>query len=226
MDIESLRVALSEPSLLGLGLGFIAGFIFSFNPVAIAAIPVALAYVTKAHEPKRAAWLGGAFIAGLITTHVVLGVGAALGGDWVKAVMGRGWGLVLGPLLIALGLIWPGWLKFRLPWFSFRGKIVSGMWGAFALAIPFSVAICPFCTPALLVMLTATAAIGSVPFGIALLFAFAVGRSVPILLGAWGVGWLESLKMFTRWQKTFEVVGGLTLIASGVYLIKEYFFFM
>lgn len=223
MDIESLRLALNEPSLFGLGLGFVAGFVFSFNPVAIAAIPVALAYVTKAHEPKRAVWLGGAFIAGLIVTHVVLGAAASLGGEWVKGVMGRWWGLILGPVLIALGLIWLGWLKLRLPWFSFRGRMVSGMWGAFVLAIPFSVAICPFCTPALLAMLTAAAAIGSAPFGIALLFAFAVGRSVPIILGAWGVGWLESLKVFTRWQKAFEIVGGLTLIAVGIYLIQQYY---
>lgn len=226
MDIESLRAALNQPSLFGLGLGFVTGFIFSFNPVAIAAIPVALAYVTKAHETKRAMWLGGAFIAGLITTHVVLGVAAALGGDWVKGVMGRGWGLFLGPLLIVLGLIWPGWLKFRMPWLSFRGRMVSGMWGAFLLAIPFSVAICPFCTPALLVMLTAAAGIGSVPFGIALLGAFALGRSVPIVLGALGVGWLESLKVFTRWQKVFEIAGALALIGSGVYLIDQYFLFM
>lgn len=226
MDIESLRLALNEPSLFGLGLGFVAGFIFSFNPVAVAAIPVALAYVTKAHEPKRAVWLGGAFIAGLITTHIVLGIAASLGGDWVKSVMGRWWGLILGPLLIALGLIWPGWLKFRMPWLSFRGRMVSGMWGAFVLAIPFSVAICPFCTPALLVMLTAAAGIGSVPFGVALLGAFALGRSVPIVLGALGVGWLESLKVFTRWQKAFEIAGALTLIASGAYLINEYFLLM
>jgi len=226
VDIESLRLALNEPSLLGLGLGFVTGFIFSFNPVAIAAIPVALAYVTKAHETKRAVWLGGAFIAGLIVTHIVLGVAASLGGDWVKSVMGRWWGLILGPLLIALGFIWPGWLKLRLPWLSFRGRMVSGMWGAFLLAIPFSVAICPFCTPALLVMLTAAAGIGSVPFGIALLGAFAVGRSMPIILGALGVGWLESLKVFTRWQKAFEVAGGLALIGSGAYLINEYFLLM
>lgn len=223
MDIEALRLALSEPSLLGLGLGFLAGFVFSFNPVAIAAIPVALAYVTKTHEPKRAAWLGGAFIAGLIVTHIVLGAAASLGGEWVKDVMGRWWGLILGPLLIVLGLIWPGWLKVRLPWFSFRGRMVSGMWGAFVLAIPFSVAICPFCTPVLLVMLTAATAIGSLPFGVALLFAFAVGRSVPIILGAWGVGWLESLRILTRWQKAFEIVGGLTLIVTGIYLIQQYY---
>ena len=223
MDIESLRLALNEPSLLGLGVAFTAGFLFSVNTVAIAAIPVTLAYVTKAQAPRRAFLLGGAFIAGLLVTHIVLGVAAALGGEWVKSAMGREWGLALGPVLIALGLMWPGWLRLRIPYFSMRGQIVSGPWGAFLLAIPFSVAICPFCTPALLVTLTAAAAIGSVPFSIALLGAFGLGRSVLIALGAVSLGWLESFQAFARWQKTFEIIGGLALIASGAYLIKEYF---
>jgi len=226
VDIESLRLALEHASLTGLVIGFAAGFVFSFNPVAIAAIPVTLAYVTKAHEPRRAVLLGGAFIVGMLITHVVLGVGAALGGEWVKKVMGREWGLVLGPLLIVLGLMWPGWLKLRLPWFSMRGARVAGVWGAFLLGIPFSVAVCPFCTPALLVMLTAAAGIGSVAFGFALLLAFALGRAVPIILGAWAVGWLESLKALTRWQKAFEIAGALVLIGSGGYLINEYFLLM
>lgn len=226
MDIEYLRLALEQASLGALAVGFAVGFLFSFNPVAVAAIPVTLAYVTKAREPRRALVLGGAFIAGMILTHVVLGVAAASGGEWVRKVMGREWGLVLGPLLIVLGLVWPGWLKLRLPWFSLRGGRVAGAWGAFALGIPFSVAICPFCTPALLVMLTAAAGIGSVSFGFALLLAFALGRAVPIALGAVGIGWLESLKALVRWQKAFEIAGGLTLIASGAYLINEYFFLM
>lgn len=223
MDIESLRLALAEASLAGLAIGFATGFIFSFNPVAFAAIPVTLAYVTKARAPQRAAVLAGAFIAGLIVTHVVLGVAAALGGEWVRGVMGRRWGLVLGPILIALGLMWPSWIKIRLPRFSMRGWRVAGIGGAFLLGIPFSIAICPFCTPALLVLLTAAAGIGSVPFGFALLLAFALGRAVPILLGAWAVGWLESLKGLTRWQKVFETAGGITLIVAGVYLIEQYY---
>lgn len=223
LNTAALELALSEPSLAGLALGFAAGFVFSFNTVAIAAIPVTLAYVTKAHEPRRAFVLGGAFILGLITTHIALGLAAALGGEWVRDLMGRWWGLVLGPALIALGLLWPGWLRVNIPWFAVRGRVVSGAWGAFVLGIPFTVALCPVCTPALLVMLTAAAGIGSVPFGIALLFAFALGRSVPVLLGAVAVGWLESLAFLTRWQRAFEIAGGLTLIGSGVYLLSEYF---
>jgi cytochrome c-type biogenesis protein len=223
MDLAMLQLALERPGLAGLGIGFLAGFVFSFNAVAVAAIPVTLAYVTRAHEPRRALWLGGAFIAGLLVTHAALGVAASFGGAWFQNVMGRWWGLVLGPVLIVLGLIWPGWLKLRIPWFSLRAPAVSGAWGAFLLAIPFSVAVCPICTPALLVMLTAAAAIGSVSFGFALLVAFALGRSVPIVLGALAVGWLESLKALTRWQKGFEIAGALTLIASGAYLIQQYY---
>lgn len=200
MDLDTLRMALQEASLLGLGIGFLAGFTFAFNPMVFATIPVVLAYVTKAHEPRRAALLSGAFVAGMLAAHAVLGVAAAVGGEWTQNVMGHEWGLLLGPILIFLGLLWPGWLKVRIPWFSMRGRRVAGVWGAFVLGVPFSVALCPACTPALLVTITASAAIGSVPFGLALLLAFGIGRSVPVLLGALGVGWLGSLTPVARYH--------------------------
>jgi len=224
INAATLRASLQEASWAGLGIAFLAGFIFSFNPVSFASIPVMLAYVTKAHEERRAILLGSAFVAGMLVTHATLGVAAALGGEWVQGVMGRQWGLVLGPLLIVLGLMWPGWLKIRLPWFGVKGRQVSGVWGAFALGIPFSVAVCPFCTPALMVALTSSAAIGSVSFGFGLLLAFALGRSIPVLLGAWSMGWLESLQILSRYQKVFEVVAGVVLVLTGLYLLNEYFF--
>ena len=53
--------------------------------------------------------------------------------------------------------------------------------------------------------------------------AFALGRSIPILIGAWSMGWLESLRVVSRHQQAFEVLGALVLIATGVYLLNEYF---
>ena len=220
----AFRETLQTASWAGIGVAFVAGFVFSFNPVSFASIPVMLAYVTKAHEERRALWMGAAFVVGMVATHVVLGVTVALGGEWIKAVMGRQWGVLLGPVLIIMGLVWPGWLNIRLPWFGIRARRVSGYWGAFLLGIPFSVAICPFCAPALMVALTASAAIGSAGFGAALLFAFALGRSIPIILGAWGMGWLESLRILSRYQKPFEVIGGVVLVLSGLYLLNSYFF--
>jgi len=224
INIAEFKETLTQASWAGIGLAFLAGFVFSFNPVSFASVPVMLAYVTKAHEEKRAVLMGGAFVIGMIVTHVVLGVAAALGGDWAQSIMGRQWGLFLGPVLILMGLMWPGWLKIRLPWFGMKGRKVTGIWGAFLLAIPFSIAVCPFCTPALLVALTASAAIGSVGFGFGLLFAFALGRSIPVILGAWSMGWLESLKVLSRYQKGLEVIAGIVLILTGLYLLNEYFF--
>ncbi len=224
MDLATLRTTLEQASLASLGVGFTAGFIFSFNPVALAAIPVSLAYVTKAHEPRKALVFGGMFILGLIVTHVLMGLITGFGGLWVQKLMGREWGLVLGPLLILLGLMWPGWIKIPLPVITIRAKRATSMWGAFALGIPFSVAICPFCTPALIIMLGVVAGVGSPLFGVMLLLAFALGRSVPIILGAWAMGWLENLKALRHSQKIFEVIGAILLILSGLYMLNAYFY--
>lgn len=226
MDAEALRQAVSQAGSGGLWIGLVTGFVFSFNPVALAAIPVSLAYVTTSRSSRQAMLYGGLFVLGMILTHVVLGLVASLGGGWVQQLFGRAWGLLLGPLLIALGLIWLGWLRLPLPALALRASPVTSAWGAFALGVPFSVAICPFCTPALIVLLGVAAGIGSPGFGMALLFAFALGRSIPILLGALAMGWLENLAGLSRFHKGFEAVGGILLVVSGLYLLNAYLLFI
>jgi cytochrome c-type biogenesis protein len=137
--------------------------------------------------------------------------------------MGREWGLVLGPLLIVLGLAWPGWVRLPLPTLRLRARPAATAWGAFSLGVPFSVAICPFCTPALVILLGVAAGIGSPLFGVVLLLAFTLGRAVPIILSAVAIGWLESLKGLRDRQKAFKIAGGVILIASGLYMLNAYF---
>lgn len=47
--------------------------------------------------------------------------------------------------------------------------------------------------------------------------------AVPIILGAWAIGWLESLKPLRHSQGLFEIVGALLLILSGLYMLNAYF---
>ena len=226
METESLLQLVRQGGMAASVAAFLTGLVFSFNPVALAAVPVALAYVTKARETRQAALYGGMFVAGMIATHVVLGFLAGLGGSWVQALLGRFWGLVLGPILIALGLVWAGWLPLPLPAFALRGRRPQGMWGAFALGAPFSIAICPVCTPALVVLLGVATTVGSAPTGALLLLAFALGRSVPMVLGSVAVGWLENLRFVSAYRRVFEIAGGLTLVAAGLYLLNAYFFWI
>lgn len=223
MNIETVRATLEQASMASLGTGFLLGFVFTFNPVALASIPVSLAYVTKAREPKTAAWYGAMFILGMAFAQTLLGLIAGFGGQWVARLIGREWGLVLGPALILLGLMWPGWIRVPLPTIPIRAKRAGSGWGAAVLGASFAVAVCPFCTPALVVLLGIVAGIGSPLFGATLLFAFAVGRAVPVLLGAAAVGWLESLAALQRYRKAFEIAGAVTLMLAGLYMLNAYF---
>ena len=180
----------------GLGAALLAGFLFSFMPVAFASIPVVLAYVTRARAFREAVSYGLAFAAGLILTHVVLGIGAAL------------------------GLLWTGWLKIPLPWLPLRGKRAT-LWGAFLLGMPFTVGICPVCSPGLWIGLGVSASIGSGFYGGLLMLAFALGRVIPLAVGAISIGWLENLKTIECWRRGFEIAGGITLMAIGAYLLNE-----
>lgn len=220
MDTDALRQAVEHAGFAAAGLAFLSGLVFSFNPVALASIPVSLAYVTKGRDKSQALLFGAMFIAGMIVAHVVLGLIAGLGGKWAADLTGRGWGLFLGPLSIVLGLMWAGWLRIPLPSFGFRASRPAAAWGAFLLGIPFAIAVCPVCTPTLAVLLGVTAGIGSVWLGIVLLLAFALGRAVPVAIGAFTVGWLENLKSLSRYRRGFEIAGGLVLIAMGIYMLN------
>jgi cytochrome c-type biogenesis protein len=226
MDPEAVRTAVENAGFAAAGVAFLAGLAFSFNPVALASIPVSLAYVTKGRDKNQALLFGTMFVLGLVLTHVALGAIAGFGGRWAAEVLGRAWGLFLGPLLIVLGFMWAGWLRIPLPSFGFRASRPTAAWGAFLLGIPFAIAVCPVCTPALVVLLGVTAGLGSVLLGVVLLFAFALGRAVPIAVGAMAVSWLENLSGLARYRRAFEIAGGLTLIVMGLYMLNAILFWI
>jgi cytochrome c-type biogenesis protein len=52
--------------------------------------------------------------------------------------------------------MWAGWLRLPLPTIGFIATRPAAAWGAFFLGIPFAFAVCPVCTPALVVLLGIT----------------------------------------------------------------------
>lgn len=69
MNPELFRETIAHAGLAAVGIAFLAGLAFSFNPVSMAAIPVSLAYVTKARESKEAAVFAAMFMLGMVVTH-------------------------------------------------------------------------------------------------------------------------------------------------------------
>lgn len=159
----------------------------------------------------------------MLLAHIALGAIAALGGLWVQKILGRYWGLVLGPLLVVLELAWPGWIKLPMPQIAMRARRATSVWGAGALGVAFAVAVCPICTPTLVVLLGVAAGVSSITFGVLLLLAFAIGRALPIFLGGWAVGALEAIKPLAKHQRAFEIAGGVVLVLSGLYMLNAFF---
>ena len=130
----------------------------------------------------------------------------------------------MGPASIVMGLAWPGWIRLPIPRIPLRARRAASAWGAVALGASFSLAVCPACTPALVVLLSIAAGVGSPLFGVLLLLAFSVGRAVPVVLGASAMGWLEGRAGLRRSQRMLEIAGGLVLILSGLYMLNAYLF--
>lgn len=133
---------------------------------------------------------------------------------------------MLGPWLILLGLLWPGWVRVPFAGLPLRARRATNAWGTLLLGALFAVAICPVCTPALVVLLGVAGGIGSAVWGAALLLAFALGRALPMMLGAGALGWIEQRPWLERYRRAFDVGGGVVLIAMGLYMINAYFFFV
>ena len=161
-DAAALRDVVAHVSLLSFAFAFLAGLVLSFNPGSFAAIPVAVGYFASgARDARHAFLLAGAFVAGTSAADVLLGVLFAAAGNYAVAmVFGPRWGLVIGPVLLLLGLRWLNIVSFRLPVLAPKGRKTATYAGAFVLGLPFSLAVCPFCVPALVTILTVAAATG------------------------------------------------------------------
>jgi cytochrome c-type biogenesis protein len=68
MDPDVLRQTVENAGIAAAGVGFLAGLFLSVNPVAIAAIPVSLGYVTRTRAKEEAILFGATFIAGMAVT--------------------------------------------------------------------------------------------------------------------------------------------------------------
>ncbi len=224
MDTQSLQQAVQQIGAVALAISFVAGVVFSFNPVALAAIPVSMAYVTKARSVRQALWFGSAFVVGMVLAQMALGAAAGLAGRGMQNLLGRHWGLVIGPWLIVMGLLWLGWVRVPFAGLTLRARRATTAWGSFMLGALFAVAICPVCTPALVVLLGVAGGIGSAVWGATLLLAFALGRVLPMVLGAGALAWIEQRPGLQSYRRAFDVAGGIALIAIGLYMVNAYLY--
>jgi cytochrome c-type biogenesis protein len=186
-------------------------------------IPLIMGYLGGTHDltRSRSFYLSATFALGLAITFVILGVVVALVGGLLGSQT-RWFYYIVAGVCFVIGLQFLGLLTFPLPDFfaAQRERItLRGVPGALALGLVSGLVASQCATPALAAILTYVMAEGSIAYGALLLFVYALGRGVPIVVAGAFAGALKQMRALGRWTPLLEKVAGVIVIGVGIYLI-------
>jgi thiol:disulfide interchange protein DsbD len=165
--------------------------------------------------------LSALYVLGIASMYSGLGVGAALTGKAFGSVMQEPW--VIGFVALVLAVLAAsmfGAFELRLP-HSWQTRLSTvggaGRAGAFGMGLVSGIIAAPCTGPVLAAALTFVAAKGSVPFGFAIMFTYALGMGLLFfLIGAFSL----SLPKSGQWMETVKSLFGVALLAAaGVFLV-------
>lgn len=219
--LAQAELLVEQGRLVAFGAAFVAGVISAFSPCVLAAIPLVIGYVGGYSEgdTRKSVIFSLVFIVGLSTTFTAFGALAAVAGQ-LLAFLGR-W-LVGAFCLVAMvmGLMLMGVIHIELPFQHRRDVKVRGLWGALLLGLLTGAVSSPCATPVLAVILAHVSTEGSIAYGTALLFTYAVGHCALIFLAGISTGLTQRIisshhvRNVSLWSKR---ASGLVIFAVGLY---------
>ena len=215
---------LQTGSLLGFLLAFLGGIVTSIGPCNVAMIPLVIGYVGGSRDlPRgRSFILSLTFAVGLAITFMLLGVVASLVGGLIGGTS-RIWYYLVAGVCLLIGLSMLGALSLPMsPGLErLRERVrLRGVPGALSLGLVSGLVASQCATPVLAAILTyVMSRPGALLYGAALLFVYALGRGVPIVLAGTFTGALKQLQALGRWSAIMERVSGLVIIGVGLYFL-------
>lgn len=221
--LDNIEQLVAAYPLLAFGAVFLAGVLSSASPCVLATIPLVVGFVGGYSDGERwkAFRYSLTFILGLSLTFTAFGAAAGLLGT-MFGTLGGPWYLIAGIIALIMGGQLMGLYEIRLPIKrDFKPK-QGGLVGSFLLGLFFGVVSSPCATPVLVVLLTVVASKGQVLYGIALLFTYAIGHCLLMLLAGTFTGFVEGFVKargvvnFSLWAKRLS---GLVIALVGVWFI-------
>jgi cytochrome c-type biogenesis protein len=215
---------LQSGSLVAYLLVFLGGVVTSIGPCNVAMIPLIVGYVGGSTNLSRARSfaLSLTFAVGLAITFVMLGVVATLVGGLIGGAS-RVWYYVVAGVCFIIGLQMLGVLSLPMPQglARLRERIrLKGLSGALMLGLVSGLVASQCATSALAAILTYVIAQQSaLLYGAVLLFVYALGRGVPIVLAGTFTGALKRLRSLGQWSGLIEKASGVIVVLVGLYFV-------
>jgi cytochrome c-type biogenesis protein len=212
------------------------GILTSISPCPLATNVAAISYIGRQVGSARRVFLSGLFYTlGRMFAYLILGlvvVGGILTIPGVSNFLQRYMNLALGPLLMLVGLILLGLLRFAFPGFSpgermhhLAGR--GGIWGAGLLGLIFALSLCPVSAALFFGSLIPLSISHSSYFLLPSLYGIGTGLPVIIFafmiaLGTQAMG--KTFNLLTKIEKWVRLITGLIFILVGIYYSLIYIF--
>lgn len=223
--IDNIEQIVAAYPLLAFGAVFLAGVLSSASPCVLATIPLVVGFVGGYADGDRtkAFRYSLTFVLGLSLTFTAFGAAAGLLGT-MFGTFGGWWYVAAGIVALVMGGQMIGLYEIHLPIKrDFKPK-QDGIIGSFILGLFFGVVSSPCATPVLVVILTYVATQGQILYGTALLFTYALGHCLLMLLAGTFTGFVEAfvkkkgIVNFSLWTKR---LGGVIVAAVGAWLLWQ-----
>ncbi|MBQ7764809.1 cytochrome c biogenesis protein CcdA [bacterium] len=207
---------------------FIGGVLASLSPCSLAMIPLIVGYVGgySKETPFRMFLQLCCFILGTAIVFTTIGIICALTGSVFASAMGGYFTLIMASLLLVMGLKLLEILDFDTP------TIIKAMPNnstnsiflyPILLGITFALAGTPCSTP-ILAGIMAFAAIGkNLSLAILMLFLFALGQGVILILAGLFTSGLKNMQSFVRFTEWLLKLSGVLLIGVAIFLYWKVF---
>jgi cytochrome c-type biogenesis protein len=203
---------------------FIGGITTASNPCVLAMIPLMMGVVAGYKETtgvKKSLTFSLMFIIGLSITFTVLGLISALMGRMFGDIGGF-WKYLVAAVCLVMGIHLLGLFKLNFSTPGFLNVKRGGNLGALLLGLLFGVVSTPCAVPILAVLLTYVASQGNMVYGGILLFAYALGHSLLILVAGTSMGAAKRLIESKKLQKANSILqkaAGIIIIIVGIYFL-------
>ena len=211
---------------------FLAGVGLSFTPCVYPMIPITVAVIggqaagdqTMARSPLKAFFLSLIYVLGISIVYSAMGVAAASTGSLFGTALQSPWviGFVVA-VFIGLALSMFGVYYLRVPSFisdRLGTGTRKGVIGVFVMGLVSGIVASPCIGPALASLLVYIASTGNKFLGFWMLFVFAWGIGVLLIVLGTFSGAIKSLPKSGVWMETVERIFGLLLIGAALYYLS------
>lgn len=203
---------------------FFGGVLVSFTPCVYPLIPVSAGYIgaRSSGAKLRGLALSLAYVTGIAVTYAALGLTASLTGKIFGAISSYPLTyIIVGSIIVIFGLSMSGLFVLKVPVFVNRpGLNKQNYFSIFFLGLASGLIIGPCTTPVLGAILLYLATKKNLFYGATLLFTFAYGMGLLlILIGTFSSVLVNRLPKSGWWMAHIQKAGAFILIGFGLFLV-------